>query len=717
MPKNISFSIPTLPEFIDKIKPANSNSKNDAGVVGNEPVLPQSGGPSNVGAGEGGAQKKRLLRLLRKDRNDPQPMAVRSNAGASSDSAQSAKRSSDPGLFSPLKIDAGDAADKAKSYASNASLSATRAAFYRRFNLEQRSVASDALPDSIALTGNDLTVEQVVYIARHGAQVTISEEAMARVRLGFEVVLEAARQGKAVYGLTTGVGQNKDKTVLKGKQEAETEEQKMAALLAQSRAFNLTSIRAHTSGTGGPMRAEEVRAGMLVRLNTLLKGSGGVQPAVVESLRDFLNHGITPLIPDCGSIGEGDLLLMGHIGMLMVGEGWTILADQSGPASSRDELESAGLDPDGEHRHKRIRSAADALAHAGLDPIELVGKDFLSIVSSNALTAGSAMLSAHDASELLLRETVVFSLCLEGLNGNIAPFLKASTEKARPFLEMTIMAKAIRDVLEGSFLWDSNSKLGKERAMQDPLVYRTMAYNFGETLRALGDLRDALHIQMNNSDDNPYVDLDYRPSGEVLSEQERKYVVELNGGRMAAIVPTGNFDSTPFVRPMEHTLDGLGQLSTAMANTTLRFESPDITKLPRFLAAGDGHGFGAVSKGIVGLANGIKAAAEPGRSSNLAVAGGQLEDSSNAGPVTAKKLREVIPLMYSMASYQTMYASQAVDLRGGPGEIGLSPITEKLYAEYRQTVPPMNEDMQTATALRRGEAMLKQWSLANEAGR
>jgi histidine ammonia-lyase len=593
---------------------------------------------------------------------------------------------------------------------------AQRASFYRKFNLAGiTSPAAASQPPGIELNGRDLTPEQVVQVVRHGAQVTISDEAMERVRRGFEIVLEMAKQGRPVYGLTTGVGQNKDKKVLGGsskvkEKKPKTEAEKMEALLEQSRKFNLTSIRAHTSGTGDPMNRDIVRAGMLVRLNSLLNGTGGVQPAVVECLRDFLNHDITPLMPDCGSIGEGDLLLMGHVGLCMVGEWWTVPSDQSGPPSSREELENAGLDPDSRTCPKRIVHAREALAEAGINPVELVGKDFLSIISNNALTAGSAALGVHDTTQFLLRETAVFALCLQGINGNVAQFLEAVTDQTRPFPHMTAMAKAVREAILGSSLWDTETPFGRERAMQGPISYRVMSYSLGEVVRGLEDLTSALDIQMNRSDDNPVVVLDYkRPHGRAYTQQDAKYVSQMPDGREVAIIPTGNFESYPFVAPMEQILRGLGDLSTAMASTVLRFESPEITHLPRFLAASDGHGFGAVSKGVVALNDKINAITRPGQSTNLAVAGGQLEDIGTAGPVNVSKLHEVLPHLFRMASYQLMYASQAVDLHLRNKDLKLSPATRDLYDRYRAQVPPMNDDTQTTTALAKGARLLKHW--------
>lgn len=595
-------------------------------------------------------------------------------------------------------------------------------AFCAKFGLSHPRTAAPT-PALIELTGNDLTPQQVVAVARHGAKVTFPRELMVNIEKGFNVLIEAAKQGMPVYGVTTGVGENKDQAVFgedggkgKGKGKELSPDEKIAVLLERSKQFNLTSIRAHTSGTGDPMSRELVRAGMLIRLNTLLKGSGGVSPAVVETLQGFLNNDITPLMPDTGSVGEGDLLLMGHIGLTMVGEWWVVPRDQSGPESSAEEKMSAGLDPDSPACPRRIMHARQALAEAGMAPVELMAKDFLSIISTNSLTAGSAALGVHDAAQFLVRETAVFGLCLQGINGNIAPFLEATTDKARPYPYMTIMARAIREAVQDSSLWDNTSTLGKARAMQDPVSYRVMGYRLGEVLRSIADTAGALQIQINHSDDNPYVDLDHHPTG-TLSGQEGKYVVEMHGDTTAAIIPSGNFESYPFTAPMAQLLSSLGDLGVNMGKTVSRFESPAITHLPRFLAASSGHGFGAVSKGFSGLADQIQATAIPAVPAGIAVAGGQVEDAGTAGAVNAKKLHQTIGMLYRMASYQLLYATQAVDLHRKDNDIRLSPVAEDLHRQYRERVPFMEEDTQTTGALGLSTLLLKNWPAASAASR
>jgi histidine ammonia-lyase len=163
---------------------------------------------------------------------------------------------------------------------------------------------------------------------------------MERVDRGHKVVLEAALQNVPVYGLTRGVGLNKDRPVFK-----EVNGQKVLSeeVLNVSRQFNLNSLRSHAGAAGEPMSAEVVRAAMLIRLNTMLSGVCGAQRDVAQHYIDFLNKGIVPVVPSAGTVGEADITLASHIGLVMVGE-WEAFY-QGRRVSGAEALNTAGIQP------------------------------------------------------------------------------------------------------------------------------------------------------------------------------------------------------------------------------------------------------------------------------------------------------------------------------------------------------------------------------------
>lgn len=515
-------------------------------------------------------------------------------------------------------------------------------------------LAGGADAASWVLDGESLTVEDVAGLARDTeAEIELTAQAQEQIEQGFDLVMEAALQDKAVYGLTVGVGWNKDRPVVTMKDgEAVLAEE----LLTQSRKFNLNSLRAHGAGVGDPMPVETVRAGMAIRLNQIATGQAGVQPELAEMYRRLLEEGITPVVPSRGSVGEADITLASHIGLAMVGEGEVF-------------------------RNGERIAAAEALEQAGIEPLSPIGKDFLSILSTNALTAGKAALLAHDLRDYLEKATVVYALTLEGFNGNVAPFLEA-TNDIRPYPDNLAGAAPIREALQGSYLWEPS----EDRALQDPLSFRTMAYVLGSSLLAERDLREALLIQINHGDDNPSVIVG--ASGQDAEPQVRGYHVE--GDISGAIYPTANFEMLPIATRVEQLNVSLVRLSQAITMQTIRFENPDKTKLPRFLSApeNDGHAFGAIQKPLVALlAENRQLGAHPAVES-IAMSG-NIEDLNSNAPLAVANLDGILDNLYWMSSVQLLHAAQAVDLRE-PEKLGAR--TGSLLESYREHVPFVDQD-------------------------
>ena len=146
---------------------------------------------------------------------------------------------------------------------------------------------------------------------------------------------------------------------------------------------------------------------MVVRLNTLLTGKSGAQTRVAELYRDFLNKGITPLIPSEGSVGEADILLASHVGAVMIGE-WRAMKD--------------GV----------VLSGKNALRKANLSALVPEGKDALAILSNNSVAMAYAIDATRNVAKVLAVTPTVYAMSLEGLNGNVAPILP-QTIGARPF--------------------------------------------------------------------------------------------------------------------------------------------------------------------------------------------------------------------------------------------------------------------------------------------
>lgn len=540
------------------------------------------------------------------------------------------------------------------------------------FNKPTQEVAqsSPQLP-ALVLNGNNLTPSDVAKVARNGVKVSISDAAFKRLKAAQELLLLAAKNGQAIYGLTQGVGLNKDQTLVDAKGNLSQE------VIRRSQEFNRGLIYAHSAGAGHQMSKEVVRAIMVVRLNSILFGSTGVQPKVAELYSDFLNNDIVPIIPSRGSVEQADITLITHIGLAMIGEGEVYYQDKKMPASQ-------------------------ALKMARLEPLVPFGKDSLSILSSNAYSAALGALAVADLEHALKISKLVFAISLEALDGNIEPFLE-DANKIRPFPEANQVSKDIREMLSGSYLWEKS----EERSLQDPLSYRTGAYRLGAGEHCLKELHSQLKIQLNSSDDNPAVVLDVvSPSNR--NEEASYYINE--GGIRGAVIPTANFSPLPWVISFQETAIALSYLSNASAQRTIKLGDPHFTHLSRFLGTENTfHAYGAIQKTFVALAVENQELATP-VIDNFAMAG-NIEDVSTNAPRTVQRVMTQTDTLYYILGIEMMHAAQAIDLRLQKNpNLKLSRVTQEFFQQYRKVVPFLKSDRVLTYDIEKSYSFLKAYT-------
>jgi histidine ammonia-lyase len=510
--------------------------------------------------------------------------------------------------------------------------------------------------NALTLTGCDLSPEDVVRVSRERVPIRLHPNAVEAMGQAHELLLQAARQGHPIYGLNRGVGLNKDKTIPMADGLTADAEGRLI-----SEQFNRNLFHAHCASVGPEMPEELVRAIMLVRLNAMLTGGSGAQVGVAKGLMAFLNHEIHPVVPSRGSVGEADITILSHIGLALMGEG---------------QVHYAG---------KRM-DARQALKAAGLEPLVPIAKDALSIVSSNAASTALAVFALRDAESLLEMAHLVFALSLEGLNGNVAPFL-VPVQHMRPNPGQQSAAAKIRVDLEGSYLW----RRSEMRALQDPLSFRTASQVLGTAAAALETLKPLLELQLNSSDDNPAVIVGIEPGRDTPEEVAAYYVAGPNVS--GAVIPTANFDPLPWVVPMESLAVALSHVSRSSAQRTIKLGSHRFTGLRRFLAPDDmAIAFGAIQKPLVSLDADNHELSIPVSAEIFPVAG-EIEDTATNALRVVQRLTTLIDNLYYVLAIEFMHAAQAIDLhRHHRPNLALGQRTEALFAAYRRIVPFLDRD-------------------------
>ena len=534
---------------------------------------------------------------------------------------------------------------------------------------------SGAANATVTLTGADLTQDQAWRIAQ-GEEVAISKKAMKQVTDSNRLVMAAARAGVEIYGLTVGVGLNKDHHLFDAKGDLTPEVRKASI------EFNRNILRSHSVGYGPALSKEVTRLAMVVRLNTMLTGRSGAQPRVVELYRDFLNKGVTPVVPTRGSIGDADITLASHIGSVMMGE-WRAEVDG------------------------KVVSGAEALKMRGITPLVPEGKDGLGILSSNCVGVAMTMDAMRTMRQALKVSPVVYGLTLEGMNGNVAPFL-AQTVNNHPLTGLKEAAAEMRATLKGSYLWNFD----KTRALQDPLSFRTTVYTISEAKRALKELDELVNIQINSSDDNPGVILNASKE-DFDKTQVKQYFVDKDGVK-GAIIPSANFEPLPIAIAAQRATIALSHVSHNALHRTMRLDEDRFSGLARYLAGPNnpnGHAFGATEDSMVSiyaenieLANPISMHGTPVE--------GNIEDSASNLPRVAERLKRASNNMFDLYSMELLHNTQAIDLRKMKQDnVKLSDKTGALYNAYRKVVPFVEKDRIFSGDLENGIKILKSWEV------
>jgi len=209
---------------------------------------------------------------------------------------------------------------------------------------------------TINLNGPGVSIAEVVAVARQSAPVALTSAATERMVAARQIV-ETLAEGEPTYGVSTGFGSLATVTI---------PPERRAALQE-------ALVRSHAAGMGPSVETEVVRAMVFLRARTLAMGHSGARPIVAESLLGLINHGIHPQVPEHGSLGaSGDLAPLAHGALALLGEG---------------EVEVDGA----------LQPASQALADAGLTPLQLSDKEGLALINGTDAILGMLCLAVHDA--------------------------------------------------------------------------------------------------------------------------------------------------------------------------------------------------------------------------------------------------------------------------------------------------------------------------------
>jgi histidine ammonia-lyase len=323
-------------------------------------------------------------------------------------------------------------------------------------------MAAISTDEKIVLSGDGLTVDHVLAVARGRARVSLDADALVRVRAAREVVDRVLASGESVYGLNTGLGSLSRHHIA----------------IEEIGAFSFATVADQVSSYGRPLATDVVRAMMVSRINGMLKAGVGVRRELIELLVSLLNADVHPIVRQVGSVGQGDLSEMADIGKVLIGRGWAEFGGETMPGE-------------------------EALRRAGIEPITLGPKEALGLIAANGVTIGSGSLVLVDAADLIESMQIASALSFEAFAANLS-IIHPAAAKARPHSGQDRASSRLRELLEDSDLW----RPGAARNLQDPLSIRCVPQTHGAVYDALSVARGIMEIELNSASDNPLVLVD-----------------------------------------------------------------------------------------------------------------------------------------------------------------------------------------------------------------
>lgn len=493
----------------------------------------------------------------------------------------------------------------------------------------------------VVLSARPLTIEEIVAVARRGETVEVDpgiDEAMADAR---GVVDRAVAEARTVYGVTTGFGAL-----------ATTRISPEAAAKVQQ-----ALVLSHAAGMGPLVEADVVRAMQLLRARTLAAGVSGARPALVDAIAALLNAGITPAVPEIGSLGaSGDLAPLAHAALVLTGEGW-VLADDG----------------------RTSVAAGPVLQAAGIAPEVLQAKEGLALLNGTEGMLAHLCLAVADLDVILPTADIACAMSIEALHGTDANFAER-IHALRPHPGQVTVAANLRTLLARSPIVASHRT--NHHVVQDAYSIRCAPAVHGATRDALDHARRVTDVELASVTDNPVV-----------------FVAD------DAVVSTGNFHGQPLAHAADFVAIALAGMGAIVERRIDRLMDPARSEgLPPFLApeAGVNSGFMLAHYTAAALVNRLRAAAAPSSIDSISTSGGQ-EDHVSMGWNACRSLHRAIADLARLVAIEAVCAAEAVELRGIPPGAA----TAAAVGALRQEIPRMDVDRFLAPDLAAAERLVR----------
>ncbi len=481
------------------------------------------------------------------------------------------------------------------------------------------------------LDGQPLTLAEIEAVSLAGCPLAVAPAALTRMAASRALIEEILAAGQTVYGVNTGFGKLADVRIAPEN-------------LAQ---LQTNLVRSHAGGVGQPLSVGESRAMLLLRANVLAKGFSGCRPALVELLVAMVNAGVSPVIPEKGSVGaSGDLAPLAHLALVVIGEGEAF------------------------YQGERM-AGGEALRRAGLQPMTLAAKEGLALLNGTQAMTAVGVLAVARARRVVRLADLAGAMSLEALMGTPAAF-DPRIHQARPHAGQIAAAAHLVRLLADSEIREAHRE--HDSRVQDAYCLRCMPQVHGAVRGVLEYVTGVLEIEAGSATDNPLVFPE-------LSTKTQK----------DGVLSGGNFHGAPLAYAFDYAALALTDLAGITERRIDRLLNPDINEgLPAFLSPDAGLSSGFMMAQIVAAAliNECQVLSHPSSTGSIPTSGGK-EDHVSMGMTGALKLRQIVEDAERVVGIELMCAAQGLEFR-----LPLKPSREIAHAAQavRAVVPRLEQD-------------------------
>lgn len=477
------------------------------------------------------------------------------------------------------------------------------------------------------LDGKSLTIDEIYEISNAKVGdvfLKLSDNALKLMQKSRDFVNQIVEKGEPVYGINTGFGALSNKHIPK---------EDLSTLQ-----YNL--IRSHCTGVGPAFPRLTTRAIMILRANCLASGFSGVSLECVQLLLDFINYGITPVVPEKGSVGaSGDLAPLSHIALALIGEG------------------------DVEFQGKVINSDF-AINYIGKKPAVLIAKDGLALINGTAVMAALGALALYEAKRIVKVADIATALTLEAVRGTkraYDPDISSLKPQPGQVLVSDNLTKLLSEVSE---IANSHEDCGK---VQDPYSLRCVPQVHGAIRQTLKHAEEVITVELNSVTDNPLIFVD-----------------------KDKVVSGGNFHGEALALCMDYLAMGMSEIASISERRVEKMMNPTFSDLPAFLIPSSGLNSGLMIAHVTmaALASENKYLCHPASIDSIPTSTDK-EDHVSMGVTSGRKLHEVIRNVKTCLAIEFLCNTQGIYLLR---PLKTNSVLEEVYTLIRKHVKPIDQD-------------------------